>query len=128
MKEVIVVAVAQIPPLQIIWMNPQRKRNLFPLSSDSEGLVGTPKKRRALVRMMHNYSKSPRKLARTVVDVKNKNKQLKDNLRTVKMRTGRLKKKVQHLHDIVTELKRLRLLSGIAREVLEKSYSGTYVM
>ncbi|KAK4882027.1 hypothetical protein RN001_005346 [Aquatica leii] len=110
--------------IELLSVSSGKKRKMELTSTDSEGLKGSPKKRRSLLRTFHNYCKSPRKLNRSLLESKQFNSAIRANLKTEKAKVKRLKRRICNLSDIVTELKKLRLISGDARLVLEKCYSG----
>ncbi|KAJ8950411.1 hypothetical protein NQ318_003687, partial [Aromia moschata] len=71
-------------------------------STDSEGLTGSPKRRRKILQTFDNYGVSLRKL-------------------TKRAQSKRLSDKVDHLKDVIKELVDTNLISGDALSALDKT-------
>ncbi|KAJ8934982.1 hypothetical protein NQ318_014149 [Aromia moschata] len=110
----------------IIWINTElnhisSKKKERNMSTDSEGLTGSPKRRRKFLRTSDNYAVSLRKLTKRVGDLREENKKLKQELKVSKAQSKRLSDKVDHLKDVIKELVDTNLISGDALSALDKT-------
>ncbi|KAJ8934678.1 hypothetical protein NQ318_015147 [Aromia moschata] len=93
---------------------PAKKKRKGNTSTDSEGLTGSPKRRRKILQTFDNYAVSLRKLTKRVGDLREENKKLKQELKVSKAQSKRLSDKVDHLKDVIKELVDTNLISGDA--------------
>ncbi|KAG5869148.1 hypothetical protein JTB14_031129 [Gonioctena quinquepunctata] len=98
------------------------KRKLETSSSDSSSSKGVTKKLRKDIRLMHNYSSSQKKKLRQL-----KVKKIQKRLRANRSKTKRLKKKISNMGQIISDLRKRKLVSENALDVLEISCSKVSV-
>ncbi|KAJ8947788.1 hypothetical protein NQ318_019460 [Aromia moschata] len=89
--------------------SPAKKKRKGNTSTDSEGLTGSPKRRRKFLRTSDNYAVSLRKLTKQVGDLREENKKLKQELKVSKARSK--SDKVDHLKDVIKELVDINIIS-----------------
>ncbi|KAJ8950565.1 hypothetical protein NQ318_015698 [Aromia moschata] len=102
--------------------SPAKKKRKGNTSTDSEGLTGSPKRRRKFLRTSDNYAVSLRKLTKQVGDLREENKKVKQELKVSKARSKWLSDKVDHLKDVIKELVDINLISEDALSDLDKTY------
>ncbi|KAB0798672.1 hypothetical protein PPYR_09665 [Photinus pyralis] len=88
---------------QAVALEPLPSNSSVMEESDEDGLVGSPKKRRKLVRLDHCYYLSPRKVNQTL---------------------GQNKAKVRNLKSLVLYLQTKKLINDEAHKIIETSCSG----
>ncbi|KAJ8944995.1 hypothetical protein NQ318_010197 [Aromia moschata] len=92
------------------------------MSTDSEGLTGSPKRRRKFLRTFDNYAVSLRKLTKQVGDLREENKKIKTRIKSQRHDQKRLSDKLDHLKDVIKELVDTNIISEDALSVLDKTY------